>query len=71
MSDPVASGAGDDRERDVASDEAVDLLALTEAADRLDGLAEMAEVMDDAAGADRFRDAAARARLRAMALLDD
>lgn len=61
MSEP--SGGGPDA--------AADLLGLTDAADRLDGLAEMADVMGDAAGADRFRDAAARARLRAMSILDD
>ena len=43
---------------------------LTEAAERLDELADVAELMDDDATAARFRSDAARCRDRAMALLD-
>lgn len=55
------------------SDESIDqdLAGLTAAADRLDGLAETAELMGDLDGAGRLRDAASRARLRAMTLLDE
>ena len=54
-----------------AFDRQADLDGLSEAANRLDGLAEMADFMDDADGANRLREAAATARLRAMKLLDD
>ena len=43
---------------------------LGKAADRLDALADTAELMGDDDGASRFRADAARRRLRAMALLD-
>lgn len=43
---------------------------LVAAADRLDGLADTAELMGDDAGAHRFRDRAGALRVRAMALLD-
>ena len=43
---------------------------LEEAAERLDALADTAELMGDDDGASRFRATAARERLRAMALLD-
>jgi hypothetical protein len=43
---------------------------LTEAAERLDELADVAELMGDDATAQRFRGDAARCRDRAMALLD-
>jgi hypothetical protein len=43
---------------------------LAAVADRLDDLAEVAELMDDDAGATRFRAAGARCRARAMAMLD-
>lgn len=45
--------------------------ALTRAADRLDELADTAELMGDAAGAVRFRDEARSNRMQAMDLLDD
>lgn len=48
-----------------------DVLALTSTADRLDAMADTAELMGDAAGADRFRERACGYRLRAMKLLDD
>ncbi|NQY56682.1 MAG: hypothetical protein HRT86_09420 [Ilumatobacteraceae bacterium] len=41
------------------------------AAERLDALADVAELMGDGAGADRFRADANRRRLEAMELLDD
>jgi hypothetical protein len=44
---------------------------LSHAADRLQDLADMAELMADDDGAARFRAAAARRRLRAMTVLDD
>lgn len=44
--------------------------ALTDAAERLDELADVAELMGDDATAGRFRGDAARCRDRAMALLD-
>jgi hypothetical protein len=47
------------------------LAGLTEAAERLDGLAEMADIMNDPHGADQLRAAASTARLRAMTLLDE
>lgn len=43
---------------------------LTRAADRLDDLADTAELMGDDDGAARFRADASRMRARAMALLD-
>ena len=43
---------------------------LAAVADRLSSLADTAELMGDAAGAARFRDAAAVMRLEAMGLLD-
>jgi hypothetical protein len=48
-----------------------DVLALTSTADRLDALAETAELMGDEAGACRFRERASACRMRAMQLLDD
>lgn len=56
---------------DAESGRRVELDALTRAADRLDHLAEMSELMGDADGAARLRSAASTARLRAMSLLDD
>jgi hypothetical protein len=47
------------------------LLALTSTADRLDALAETAELMGDDAGACRFRERASACRMQAMLLLDD
>lgn len=52
-------------------EQSTDLAGLQGAADRLDGLAETAELMGDSDGARRLRDAAATARLRAMKLLDE
>lgn len=46
------------------------LRELVVAADRLEALADTAELMGDDDGAARFRAAASRQRLRAMALLD-
>jgi hypothetical protein len=46
------------------------LRELAAVADRLEALADTAELMGDDDGADRFRAAASRQRLRAMALLD-
>jgi len=51
--------------------ERADLLALASTADRLDALADTAELMGDDAGADRIREQASTCRLRAMKLLDD
>lgn len=48
----------------------IDISALTHAAERLDSLAETADVMDDVTGAERLREAASDARLRAMKLID-
>ena len=45
--------------------------ALRRAADRLDELAETADLMGDIAGARRMRDEALANRLEAMRLLDD
>jgi hypothetical protein len=44
---------------------------LTAVAARLDELAEVADLMGDAAGARRYRDLAARRCAEAMALMDD
>jgi hypothetical protein len=44
--------------------------ALTRAADRLDELADTAELMGDLAGAERLRNEALGTRMRAMELLD-
>ena len=52
-------------------DTQVDIDGLATAADRLDELADTAELMGDEFGANRFREQAQRARLRAMGLLDD
>jgi hypothetical protein len=57
------TGMGDER-RELAVRE------LEKAADRLDALADTAELMGDDDGATRFRADAARQRLHAMALLD-
>ena len=46
------------------------LRELVSAADRLEALADTAELMGDDDGAARFRSEAAQQRLRAMALLD-
>jgi hypothetical protein len=43
----------------------------TASAERFSELAEIAELMDDADGASRFRRRAERARARAMLLLDE
>jgi hypothetical protein len=48
-----------------------DVRVLVRAADRLDSLAETAELMGDGSGADRLRTEASSRRLQAMALLDD
>lgn len=48
-----------------------DVPALTAAADRLDQLAETADLMGDDAGSARLRGMAADMRARALALLDD
>jgi hypothetical protein len=45
--------------------------ALESTADRLDALADTAELMGDGGGAARFRAHASNRRLQAMALLDD
>ena len=47
-----------------------DARTLTDAAERLDELADVAELMGDDAAASDFRGDAARCRDRAMALLD-
>jgi len=47
------------------------VIALTRAAERLDGLADTAELMGDLDGAERMRWEASHRRLEAMALLDD
>ena len=52
-------------------EQTTDLVGLQGAADRLDGLADTAELMGDPDGSRRLREAAATARLRAMRLLDD
>lgn len=44
---------------------------LTRAAERLDELADIAELMGDGDGAERLRASAAHQRMRAMELLDD
>jgi hypothetical protein len=44
---------------------------LADLADRLDALAEVADLMGDEAGAARMRSQAAARRLRALRLLDD
>ncbi|MEO1055752.1 MAG: hypothetical protein AAFY28_02430 [Actinomycetota bacterium] len=46
-------------------------LALQRTAERLDALADVAELMGDGSSAERFRADANRRRLEAMALLDD
>jgi hypothetical protein len=48
-----------------------DIRVLVRAADRLDALADTAELMGDGGGAVRLRAAASNHRLQAMALLDD
>lgn len=48
-----------------------DVPALTLAADRLDALADTAELMGDEAGSARLRAEAQTRRLQAMELLDD
>lgn len=60
------SAVGSDADHDPA-----DIVTLTATADRLAGLAEVAELMDDEAGATKLRDAAARLRMHVMHLLDD
>lgn len=55
----------DDRERSAEAE------ALGRVADRLDELADAAELMGDDAGANRLRTTAWRRRLRAMGLLDE
>lgn len=47
------------------------LSALVAAADRMDSLADIADLMGDRAGADRLRERSSSCRLRAMRLLDD
>ena len=53
------------------SGEPPDVSALRSTADRLDSLADTAELMGDEAGAARLRTAAWNRRLEAMALLDE
>ena len=48
-----------------------DVRLLVRTAERLDSLADTAELMGDTCGADRLRAAASSRRLQAMALLDD
>ena len=48
-----------------------EVLALSRAADRLDSLADTAELMGDCDGAARWRTEAWSRRLEAMALLDE
>ena len=48
-----------------------DVQVLVRAADRLDSLADAAELMGDGNGADRLRAEASSRRLQAMALLDE
>jgi hypothetical protein len=48
-----------------------EVLVLTATAERLDALADTAELMGDRAGADRLRERASSCRLRAMRSLDD
>ena len=48
-----------------------DVPAMTRAADRMDSLAETADLMGDADGAMQWRHRAAELRIRAMSLLDD
>jgi hypothetical protein len=48
----------------------LDVEAATRVADRLDALAETAELMGDEAGSSRLREQATRVRLEAMNLLD-
>lgn len=55
----------------VHADDRLTYERLTASADRLDSLAEVAELMDDEAGALRFRREAERHRSEAMAMLDD
>ncbi len=66
-----AGGTGARPDRDGRDfDTQVDIDGLATAADRLDELADTAELMGDQAGAIRLREQAQRARLRAMGLLD-
>jgi len=53
------------------SSQASDVRLLVRTAERLDALADTAELMGDSCGADRLRAAASSRRLQAMALLDD
>lgn len=46
------------------------IASLSQAADRFDELAEIAELMGDDDGAARFREQAARCRAQAMCILD-
>jgi hypothetical protein len=55
----------------VGAAEPLEVRAAREAADRLDSLAETAELMGDDDGALRLRQRASTLRLRAMELLDD
>jgi hypothetical protein len=48
-----------------------DVSALTRSADRLDDLADTAELMGDADSAASYREQAVDCRMRAMTLLDD
>jgi hypothetical protein len=48
-----------------------DVRVLVRTAERLDALADTAELMGDSCGAARFRTQASNRRLQAMALLDD
>ena len=50
---------------------ALDVLALRRSADRLDELAETADLMGDDDSAAAFRDQAIACRMRAMSVLDD
>jgi len=48
-----------------------DVAAVARVADRLESLADVADLMDDPVGAARLRGEASELRLRAMALLDE
>jgi len=52
-------------------DARVDVAGLRAVADRIDALADMAELMGDERHADQLRERSQVARLRAMRLLDD
>lgn len=61
----------DDHDATGNHDDPVDVTTYMAAADRLAGLADVAELMDDDANAAKLRDQADRMRMHAMHLLDD